>query len=151
MDITGSIDWLAECFPNITLLSVISSPDKMGSHVLKRNLPFTATLRQDNQEALPVPSAGWLSPAPPPWSLGPPPWRSRPPSRCTGPCAASRRCSSDRWLCGGRINHEARWGFLRTGCFAARLEENDADVRRPTLKWAQIKWLIVLCGAAAAL
>lgn len=55
MDITSSIDWLAECFPNITQLPVICPPDKTRSHIPKkcysRNLPLTTTLRQDNQAA----------------------------------------------------------------------------------------------------
>lgn len=45
-----------------------------------------------------LPSEGWASPAPPPWSLHLTLWRSRPPSRCKALYAKSRCCSSDRWL-----------------------------------------------------
>lgn len=45
-----------------------------------------------------LPSEGWASPAPPPWSLHLTLWRSHPPSRCKGLYARSRCCSSDRWL-----------------------------------------------------
>lgn len=101
------------------------------SHSLKKNVPEGicplpqrpgGTTSQCGPKVLPVPSAGWASPAPPPWSLHLPPWRSRQPSRWTGPSAASRRCSSGRWLCRGRRTGEAWWQFLRPGCFAARLE-----------------------------
>lgn len=61
-----------------------------------------------------LPSEGWASPVPPPWSRRPTLWRSRPPSRRMALYARSRCPPSDRWLQHRRWNKSS--AFPWAGC-----------------------------------